>query len=134
MGGAGFCRRRGRGFRREGDALAAFLGVEREHGVERDVDEDFLAAEARGETHAGVVDVEHLDRARVGVEHDLAVFDVARRHLHASDGRVHEQVRREAVVEAPVARGAQQVGFELVHAGLRAARIRGPSASTFRRR
>ena len=110
------CNRRGRGSSdaagsagtRERKSIARFLGENSRHGVHRH--RDFLrrTVEARGELDPIVVDRQPSRRAAADIEHDLAVLDVSRRNARLCvhlDGKI----RRQTVVRAPLADGANQI-------------------------
>lgn len=69
-----------------------------------------LSAEAGGKADPIVVDLKVLRGGRADIEHNFVVADV----LHG-DARVfvdpNKDVRREAVIAAPFAEGAEDVGF-----------------------
>ena len=120
------CRRLGR--HREGHALPVLARVDRDHVVDRHDDLARRAAETRLELDEVVAELQRAGRLEADVEHDLAVLHV----LASAPARCvdeHRDIRREAVVGAPVVQRADQV-----RAGRRALRVAGAIGGVVMRR
>ena len=93
---------------RERHALPVLARVDRDHVVDRHDDLARAAAETRPELDRLVAELQCAGRLEANVEHDLVVFDVLARHLHVRVDE-HRDVRREAVVGAPIVQRTDEI-------------------------
>src|SRR5258708_34921900 len=95
---------------RERESISGFLGEDPRYRASRNRDLLRRAAEARGELHPIVVDREPPGGTRADVEEDLAVLDVRGRNARLRVD-LDREIWRQAVVRAPFADGADEVGL-----------------------
>lgn len=92
----------------KGQALAILTCIDGGNIVDRDRQRLSNPIEACGESNQLVTDYQLMRRFRSEIENNLTVFDILARHSGASIDD-HRQIRRTALVYAPLMDGADQV-------------------------
>lgn len=91
------------------NATAILARINREHRAHRNDHRLALAAKAREERDGLIAKFKLVDGLRMDIEHDLAILDERRRHLHTGYRGIDRDLWREAAIESPFVQRADQV-------------------------